>query len=298
MSAKLPETVPLPAQNLLDFIGDIEAPQGYDTIFGNRQGKLRVPLTQMTYGDIIDAQANWGNKTWVKKNWGYDTASSAAGRYQFMRATLQDIAKEVPSIDGRTIFSSGLQNRLGYYLLLRRGYADFISGKLNLVQFGLKLAQEWASFPVLSDTKGRHRQVSRGQSYYAGDGLNKSLVKPERVEARLRRVLDLVRLVTVGDTPATISPAPARPEAGVDENTAAVPAETVDPEKLDKPLLKSKTVWQWIITTIVVPLVALITNPWVQALLIAVVTGFAIYAIKRRADIAKVYRDLKAEFDA
>lgn len=298
MSAKLPETVPLPAQNLLDFIGEIEAPKGFDTIFGNRQGKLPGPLTQMTYGDIVDAQANWGNKTWVKKNWGYDTASSAAGRYQFMRATLQGIAKEVPSIDGRTIFSSGLQNRLGYYLLLRRGYADFISGKLNLVQFGLKLAQEWASFPVLSDTKGAHRQVTRGQSYYAGDGLNKSLVKPERVEARLRHVLDLARLVTVGDTPTTISPAPARPEPDAAVNTAPVPAEKVDPEKLDKPLLKSKTVWQWIITTIVVPLVALITNPWVQAFLIAIVSGFAIYAIKRRSDIAKVYRDLKAEFDA
>lgn len=299
MSAKLPDTVPLHAQNLLDFIGDIEAPKGFDTIFGNRQAKLTVPLTQMTYGDIVDAQANWGNKTWVKKNWGYDTASSAAGRYQFMRDTLQGIAREVPSIDGRTIFSSGLQNRLGYYLLLRRGYADFISGKLNLVQFGLKLAQEWASFPVLSDTKGKHVRVMRGQSYYAGDGLNKSLVKPERVEARLRHVLELARLVTVGDTPATISPAPDRPEPDADANAAApVPPEKVDPEKLDKPLLKSKTVWQWIITTIVVPLVALITNPWVQAFLIAVVAGFAIYAIKRRADIAKVYRDLKAEFDA
>ncbi|CDN93643.1 hypothetical protein [Agrobacterium tumefaciens] len=298
MSVKLPDTVPLPAQNLLDFIGDIEAPKGFDTIFGNRQAKLPVPLTQMTYGDVIDAQANWGNKTWVKKNWGYDTASSAAGRYQFMRATLQGIAREVRSIDGRVIFSSSLQNRLGYYLLLRRGYADFISGKLNLVQFGLKLAQEWASFPVLSDTKGAHLQVMRGQSYYAGDGLNKSLVKPERVEARLRHVLELARLMTVGDTPATISTAPTRPETGDDGNLADAPVETVDPEKLDKPLLKSKTVWQWIITTIVVPLVALITNPWVQALLIAVVAGFAAYAIKRRADIAKVYRDLKAEFDA
>ena len=300
MSAKLPDAVPLHAQNLLDFIGDIEAPKGFDTIFGNRQGKLPVPLTQMTYGDIVDAQANWGNKTWVKRNWGYDTASSAAGRYQFMRATLQGIAREIPSIDGRTIFSSGLQNRLGYYLLLRRGYAEFISGKLNLVQFGLKLAQEWASFPVLSDTKGAHRQVLRGQSYYAGDGLNKSLIKPERVEARLRHVLDLARLTTIGDTTATISSTPAKAEP-IGENSApvapAMPIEDVDPEKLDKPLFKSKTVWQWIITTILVPLVAVITNPWVQAFLIAIVAGFAIYAIKRRADIAKVYREIKAEFD-
>lgn len=43
MSAKLPDAVPLPAQNLLDFIGDIEAPQGYDTIFetGRRTCRFR-----------------------------------------------------------------------------------------------------------------------------------------------------------------------------------------------------------------------------------------------------------------
>ncbi|MFK3776571.1 hypothetical protein [Agrobacterium sp. NPDC089420] len=113
--------MPLHAQNLLDFIGDIEAPQGYDTILGNRQANLPVRLTQMTYGEIVDAQGNWGNKTWVRANWGHKTASSAAGRYQFMRKTLQDIAKAAGSIDGRTIFSSSLQGRLGSFLLLRCG---------------------------------------------------------------------------------------------------------------------------------------------------------------------------------
>ncbi len=42
----------------------------------------------MTYGDIIDAQVRWS------KNHG----SSAAGAYQFMRATLIDLAKESPSL--------------------------------------------------------------------------------------------------------------------------------------------------------------------------------------------------------
>ncbi len=280
MSAKLPETVPLHAQNLLDFIGDIEAPQGYETIFGNRQGNLPIPLTQMTYGNIIDAQANWGSKTWVRNNWGHKTASSAAGRYQFMRATLQDIAKEVRAIDGRTIFSSGLQDRLGYYLLLRRGYADFISGKLNLVQFGLNLAKEWASFPVLSATTGQHRDVTRGQSYYAGDGLNKSLIKPEQVEQRLRHVRELAALMTEADTPATISPKPskAKPSAG---DTATATVETVKP----KPVRKSGRFWTWLLTggissaTITEKLGAFQLDWRVQIALLTVVVGFAVYAI-------------------
>lgn len=79
----------------------------------------------------------------------------------------------------------------------------------------------------------------------------------------------------------------------------AVPVESVDPEKLDKPLLKSKTVWQWLLTIVGAPVAVFGGFDWrVQIFIVAAITGFGIYAIKRRADIAKVYRDLKAEFDA
>jgi len=280
MSSKLPDTVPLHAQNLLDFIGDIEAPQGYDTIFGNRQGNLPVPLTQMTYGEIVDAQGNWGNKTWVRANWGHKNASSAAGRYQFMRKTLQDIAKAVGSIDGRTIFAPSLQDRLGYFLLLRRGYADFIAGRIDLVQFGLRLAQEWASFPVLAATQGAHRQVMRGQSYYAGDGLNKALVKPEQVEQRLRHVRELAALMAEASAPATTSPKPPKVKPA---NAPVVPEENIRPAA--KPVRKSGRFWSWLLaggisgTTITEKLGAFQLDWRVQIALLGVVVGFAVYAI-------------------
>lgn len=288
MSAKLPDVVPLHAQNLLDFIGDIEAPQGYDTIFGNRQANLPVPLTQMTYGNIVDAQANWGSKTWVRNNWGHKTASSAAGRYQFMRATLQGIAKEICTIDGRTIFAPSLQDRLGYHLLLGRGYAEFIAGKLSLVQFGLNLAKEWASFPVLSETDGAHRKVARGQSYYAGDGVNKSLVKPEHVEQRLRRVRDLAALMNEADTAVTVGQKPTK--AGrASGGTAPAPIEAANPESNDKPKVKpvrkSGRFWTWLLaggissTTITEKLGAFQLDWRVQITLLAVIVGFAVYAI-------------------
>lgn len=178
--SRLPTYVPAPAKQLLNFIGDIEAPRGYDTIYGNNQNKLPKPLTSMTFGEIVDAQASWTKRF----------KSSAAGRYQFMRATLQGLAKEFPSdISGTTRFNPDLQDRLGYALLLRRGYASFVGGSIGINEFGKRLAQEWASLPVLADTKGAHRQVKRGQSYYAGDGLNKSLIAPAAVENILQIVL-------------------------------------------------------------------------------------------------------------
>lgn len=288
--ANLPTSVPAPARLLLDFIGDTEAPDGYDTIFGNRQVHLAAKITFMTLGELIDAQKNWSSVAWVKKNWksSYSKASSAAGRYQFMRATLIGIAKEIPALKGDVPFNADLQDRLGYYLLLRRGYAAFIAGEIDIKGFALRLAKEWASFPVLEDCQGAHRPVTRGQSYYAGDGVNKALVKPERVEAVLAHVLALA----AGPAP---EEEPVEEPAAQPEETPAPPV-NVDPEKLDKPLVKSKTFWQWLLTAIGAPVAAFPGIDWrVQLAIIVVIVGFAVYAIKRRADIARVYRAIKAD---
>ena len=57
---------------------------------------------------------------------------------------------------GSQIMDPDLQYRLGYHLAIRRGYSDFISGKISRTEFGRRLAQEWAFFPVLAPTKGAH----------------------------------------------------------------------------------------------------------------------------------------------
>ncbi|QND60148.1 hypothetical protein [Mesorhizobium huakuii] len=167
-------SIPSSAAKLLDLIGNTEAPKGYDVIFGNNQKHLPKKLTSMTISEVIAAGPGWS------KAYG----SSAAGRYQFMNQTLKSL-KISESLTGTEKFSPDLQDRLGYALLDRRGYEKFASGKLSVVAFGLALAQEWASFPVLEACQGAHRWIERGETYYAGDHLNKALITPERVEAIL-----------------------------------------------------------------------------------------------------------------
>lgn len=169
------KTIPAPAAYLLNFIGDIEAPRGYDTIFGNNQDKLPRPITQMTLKEILNSQAGWSKRF----------GSSATGRYQFMRDTLLGLAKQF-DLKAEQVFDADFQDWLGYKLLLRRGYAAWIAGTKSDAAFALELAKEWASLPVLGAVKGAHRELTRGQSYYTGDPLNKSLVSPERVENALR----------------------------------------------------------------------------------------------------------------
>lgn len=80
-----------------------------------------------------------------------------------------------------------------------------------MVAFAKGLAQEWASFPVLVDCRGAHRDIKRGQSFYAGDGLNKALVKPEKVEAVLQAVLAPAKPAQA-QKPAPSVPEPQTPE--------------------------------------------------------------------------------------
>jgi len=215
-------SIPPAAAILLEFIYRTETsrrpPECYDVIFGNRQSALPKPLTSMTLGDVIDAQKTWSTKAWAKR-FGSTKASSAAGAPQFMRATLIDLSKEL-HLRGDQVFDPDLQDRLGYHLLKRRGYEDFMAGRISRTEFGKRLAMEWASFPVLAATQGQKRKVQRGQSYYAGDGLNKALVAPEEVEM----VLQVVKSAGSGHTapfpspgaqaPAEPKPAPERPAGG------------------------------------------------------------------------------------
>ncbi|MGY2052976.1 hypothetical protein [Methylobacterium sp. JK268] len=197
-------TVPPGAAFLLAFIAAREAPKGYDTVFANRMAKMPKPLTSMTVAEVI-AQGPWRTS-----NFG----SSACGRFQFMTATLQGLVKEV-GLTGGERFEPDLQDRLAFHLLKRRGYVDFAAGRCTLAGFGLGLAKEWASFPVLADCQGAHRPVKRGQSFYAGDGLNKALVSADDVEKALLQV----ERINAGAASTLASPVPASPIPPVAVNT-------------------------------------------------------------------------------
>lgn len=172
------KSIPPFAAHLLNFFGNTEAPHGYDTVYGNNQSKLPKPVTQMSIAEIQTAQADWTRRF----------GSSATGRYQFMRNTLRELIKEL-GLDKSQLFSADLQDRLAFHLLKRRGYERFVAGKLGVTAFARSLAQEWASLPVLASTQGQKRRVARGQSFYAGDGLNKALVSADDFERVLKTSL-------------------------------------------------------------------------------------------------------------
>lgn len=157
---------------LLEVIGTIEAPRGYEVIFRNRQDQLATPLTAMTLAEVLAAQPGGATAN----------GSSAAGRYQVIDRTLATISADL-ALDPLARYDASLQDRIGYGLLLRRD--------LPLAAFALELAREWAAFPVVVPVEGMHRQLEAGETYYAGDGRNRALMSPPLFVAILERCLAL-----------------------------------------------------------------------------------------------------------
>jgi muramidase (phage lysozyme) len=149
-----------------------KVPSSYDVVYGkiktsDRPSKL---LTTMTIREVLAWQDSID----------YKYSSEAAGAYQFMEDTLRDIVRQ-EQLD--LLFDKGIQDALAINRLEYRGWQRFLTGDITLEKFGNHLAMEWASLPVLSSTMMGHKQiVHRGQSYYAGDGVNKAHAKPEEVE--------------------------------------------------------------------------------------------------------------------
>lgn len=107
--------------------------------------------------------------------------SEAAGAYQIMEDTLRGLR-----YDPTAIFDPTTQDGLALQLLDRRGWAKCEAGEITVEDFADQLAREWASFPVVRDQRGASRTVRRGQSYYAGDGLNRASADPDEVISAIR----------------------------------------------------------------------------------------------------------------
>ena len=106
-------------------------------------------------------------------NWQADyvaggSPSSAVGKYQMMQETLNEMVDK-HGVDPNALYDEAMQDRLAIKLLEKRDLSKYLSGELSPEQFAAELAKEWAALPkVLGDNPG--------DSYYQGDGLNKSSI--------------------------------------------------------------------------------------------------------------------------
>jgi muramidase (phage lysozyme) len=122
----------------------------------------------MSVGDVLK---------WQEEHVRQGSVSSAVGKYQIIRPTLAGLVSQL-KIDPRVRFDEAMQDRMAIALLEGRGSHAFVQKKLSREQFAANLAQEWAALPKATGS-------NPGESYYAGDGINKSLITIDQIYSAL-----------------------------------------------------------------------------------------------------------------
>ena len=166
--AVAPASTPGSVKGLLGIIGQHESGQNYNAIWPKASGN-GTDFTKMTVNQVIAYQENY------TENQG--KASSAVGRYQIIRKTLEGL-KDDMNLSGNEKFDAAMQDRMAIRLLEQRGLNDFKAGRIPPEKFMDNIAKEWASMP------NRH-----GRGHYDGDGLNKVGVSTAPVRAAMADIL-------------------------------------------------------------------------------------------------------------
>jgi conjugal transfer mating pair stabilization protein TraG len=143
---------------LLEVIAKAESQGNYNAYFGHATNH-QIDFTAMSIADILK---------WQEQYVAQGSPSSAVGRYQIIRPTLLEL------------------DRFAITLLEKRGAIAFAQNKLSAENFAHELSKEWASLPRVIGTLPE-------ASYYAGDGLNKSLIDSKSSLEAINKFKELVQ---------------------------------------------------------------------------------------------------------
>jgi conjugal transfer mating pair stabilization protein TraG len=162
---------------LLEVIAKAESRGNYNAYFGNAANQ-QLKFTDMTIADVLE---------WQKRHVEAGNASSAVGRYQIISPTLVSLVKQL-NINTSEKYDKAMQNRLAIALMERRGSINFVKEELSAETFAHELSKEWAALPkVIGD--------SPETSFYAGDGLNRSLVDSKTSLMAVQQFKQLANMV-------------------------------------------------------------------------------------------------------
>lgn len=131
---------------LLDFIARPESGGRYDAVY---PGRRRPEILDMTIEELFQDMRQRGRST----------GSSASGRYQYIRKTLQGLVRSMDIDPSRTKFDKETQDRIVIYHLRKdHGLDKWLAGRMSTERFLDRLSRTWAGLP----------NPGRGGSFYAG----------------------------------------------------------------------------------------------------------------------------------
>lgn len=195
----------------------------YQVVYGGIAAEDRPakPLTSMNVAEVLAWQDSIDARY----------PSEAAGAPQVMEDTLRGLV-DAGQIDPDAVFNEATQDHVAKLLMERRGLSKFVVGEISAEDFADNLAREWASLPVVRDQQGANRYVERGQSFYAGDGLNKAHADPDEFLSVVQRIrATSTKLPEDKMTAASKAPEKVTEQRGASDNASETGAVTLGAAK-------------------------------------------------------------------
>ena len=120
---------------VLDLIAGPESAGRYDAVY---PGRRRPQILNMTLDQLYDDMRSRGSAS----------GSSASGRYQYIRTTLQSVANSMRLDPNTTKFNEQTQDNIViYHLRANHGLDRWLAGRMSHEDFLRRLAGTWAGIP-------------------------------------------------------------------------------------------------------------------------------------------------------
>jgi len=120
---------------VLDLIASVESAGKYDAVY---PGRVRSAIVNMTLDELFQDMRKRGKAT----------GSSASGRYQYIRKTLQGVARQMGLDTRKEKFTPELQDEIAiFHLRSAHGLDRWLDGRMSDEAFLNKLAGTWAGIP-------------------------------------------------------------------------------------------------------------------------------------------------------
>jgi peptidoglycan hydrolase-like protein with peptidoglycan-binding domain len=140
---------------VLDLIAGPESGGRYDAVY---PGRTRPQILDMTIDQLIQ---DMRSRVRSQVAAGARQGSSASGRYQYIRSTLEDVVRSMGINTATTKFTPAVQDQIAIHHLQRNhGLNNWLEGRMSNEDFLNRIAGTWAGVPKTS-----------GQSAYAGDAI-------------------------------------------------------------------------------------------------------------------------------
>jgi hypothetical protein len=198
-------------KQILNEIGLKESRGDYNALVYGKNTPKRASLVGMTLQEVLNYQNGMVSR---------GHASTAVGKYQITRDTLEEFAKKA-GVSMEEKFTPFIQDKIAAKILDEAGYTKFAKGEISRDTFTNNVARRWAAMPSTT-----------GKSFYDGIAGNRSLISLQNAQQLYSSSAALSNASNNLKDMQNNLQAPTENTTFINNNTPAPPIQQQSPDKI------------------------------------------------------------------